>query len=216
MSFFDNLFGSAQEDTLRQADAEAKRSLNKGFKQQNQRYDEAYGLYQPYAEQGREANDFYYNALGLGTPEQQTTALNTLTSNPLFQGQLGQESNALARSLNARGASGGGQAQLAAQRVFQQNAGNWLNRYRDLGGQGLQVTGQQAGIRTAQGDNAYGHFGNQAGRAINTGNAMAQMQTNSANNLMNAFTGLASTAIGGFTPGAGGVSAFGNMFGARR
>ena len=185
MSFFDDFMGNSQRDDLQAADAEASLALSRGYKNQKKFYEQAYGLYDPYAERGNAADEFYSNALGLNGTEPQTAAVNTLTSNPLFQGELGQESNALARLLNARGASGGGQAHLAAQRVFQSNAGNWLNRYRDMGQQGLQVAGQQAGIRTAQGDNAMGYGSTKAGQAINMGNAMAGSRGIGINNIFN-------------------------------
>lgn len=185
MGFFDNFTGKSQAKDLKNANAEATAHLAAGYKQQDARYNEAAGLFQPYADQGRNANDFYYNALGLGTPEQQTTSLNTLTSNPLFQGELGQQSNALMRNLNARGASGGGQAQVAGQRVFQQTAGNWLDRYKDLGQQGYNATGNIAGIRTGQGDNAMGYRASLAGNAINMGNATAQQKSIGINNFSN-------------------------------
>lgn len=187
MGFFDAFTGKSQAKDLTQANAEATAQLRRGYKDQDRRYDEAAGLFQPYADQGRAGSDFYYNALGLGTPEQQTAALNTLTSNPLFQGQLGQESNALMRNLNARGAGAGGQAQLAGQRVFQQTAGNWLDRYRDLGQQGYGATGNIANIRMGQGDNAYGYRAALAGNAINYGNAMAGTRSIGVNNMFNAL-----------------------------
>lgn len=89
--------------------------------------------------------------------------------------------------LNARGQSGGGLANIAAQRVLQQNYGNWLDRYRDAGSQGLQATGAQAGIKTGQGDNAYGFAATKAGNAINYGNAMAQSRGIGINNLFSAL-----------------------------
>lgn len=197
MGFFSAFTGDAQKDQLQAAQDLANKELSKGYKQQKAYYDQAAGLFQPYADQGRAGSDFYYNALGLGGDEARTTALNTLTSNPLFQGQLGQESNAIMRALNARGAGGGGQAQLAGQRVFQQNAGNWLDRYRDLGDKGYSATGNIAGIRTGQGDNAYGYRATKAGNAINYGNAMAQAEGIGINNLFNTL-GLGIKAVSAF------------------
>ena len=98
---------------------------------------------------------------------------------------MGQESNALAKLLNARGASGGGLANIAAQRVFQQSAGNWLDRYRDAGQQGFQATNAQANIRAGQGDAAYGYGATKAGNAINYGNALAETRGIGVNNLLN-------------------------------
>lgn len=184
MSFLGSLTGSSQRKDLRVAQTNANAALDKGYADSMARYDQAAGLYDPYAQQGRQANDFYYNALGLNGAEAQTGAVDTLTSNPLFQGQLGQESNALAKLLNARGASGGGLANIAAQRVFQQSAGNWLDRYRDAGQQGFQATNAQANIRAGQGDAAYGYGATKAGNQINFGNALAETRNVGVNNLI--------------------------------
>jgi hypothetical protein len=78
----------------------------------------------------------------------------------------------------------GGTAAMAGQRVFQQTAGNWLDRYRDAGQQGFQATGQQAGIRSAQGDNAMGYGATRAGQAVNYGNALSQTRNAGLNNLL--------------------------------
>ena len=196
MGFFDAFTGKAQAGQIKKADKAATAALGQGFGQQQQYYDQAAGMYDPYVQQGGEANAFYGNALGLGGADAQGEALGTLTSNPLFQGQLGQDSNALARLLNARGSSGGGQAQLAGQRVFQQTAGNWLDRYRDMGSQGFQATNQQSGVRQAQGDNAYGYGATRAGQAINRGNALAEAKGIGINNLFN-LAGLGAKAYAG-------------------
>jgi len=194
MSFFGSLFGSDQRKDIKQANKQATGQLAEGYGQQQQRYDQAYDIYDPYAKQGQAANAFYGNALGLNGADAQNQSIQTLTSNPLFQGQLGQDSNALARMLNARGQSGGGLANMAAQRVFQQTAGNWLDRYRDQGEQGLQVAGDQSRLRAAQGDNAMGYGATRAGQAVNYGNAMAQSRNIGINNL----TGLLGAGIGGY------------------
>lgn len=161
--------------------------MQQGYDQSQGYYNQAADLFDPYAEAGTKANDFYTNALGLNGDEARAGAIGTLTSNPLFQGQLAQESNALMKNLNARGQSGGGLANIAGQRVFQQTAGNWLDRYRDAGSQGFQATGAQAGIRTGQGDNAYGFGASKAGQQINYGNALAESRGIGVNNLLNAF-----------------------------
>jgi len=185
MGFLDSFTGKAQRRDIVAAQGKASAALDKGYADSMGRYDQAADLYDPYAQQGTKANDFYYNALGLNGGEAQTGAIDTLTGNPLFQGQLGNDSNALAKLLNARGASGGGLANIAAQRVFQQTAGNWLDRYRDAGQQGFQATGAQANIRAGQGDAAYGYGATKAGNQINYGNALAETRGIGVNNLLN-------------------------------
>jgi hypothetical protein len=188
-----DFFGNKARKDIQNANNQANAALSEGYGQQQQRYDQAFDMYSPYAQQGQKANDFYTNALGLGGQEAQGQAIGTLTSNPLFSGQLAQDSNALSRQLNARGMGAGGTAAMAGQRVFQQTAANWLDRYRDAGQQGFQATGQQAGIRTAQGDNAYGYAGTRANQAVGYGNALSQTRNAGLNNLLN----VAGTVISG-------------------
>jgi hypothetical protein len=194
-----DFFGSKARSDVRKANKSANAALADGYGQQTQRYDQAFDMFSPYAQQGRAANDFYTNALGLGGQDAQNQAISTLTGNPLFQGQLGQESNALMRNLNARGMGGGGTAAMAGQRVFQQTAGNWLDRYRDAGQQGFQAASQQGNIRMGQGDNAMGYGATRANQAIGYGNAMAGTRNAGMNNLM----GLAGLGIKAYTAGMG-------------
>jgi hypothetical protein len=179
-----DFFGNKARKDIANANNQANAALSEGYGQQQQRYDQAFDMYSPYAQQGQAANSFYNNALGLGGQEAQGQAIGTLTSNPLFSGQLANDSNALSRQLNARGMGAGGTAAMAGQRVFQQTAGNWLDRYRDAGQQGFQATGQQAGIRSAQGDNAMGYGATRAGQAVNYGNALSQTRNAGLNNLL--------------------------------
>lgn len=194
MGWFGSFFGSDQRKDIRNANAKATAALDQGYQQSNQYYDDAYDLFSPYAEQGSKANDFYYNALGLNGDEARSQAQGVITSDPMFQGQMGQESNALLKQLNARGQSGGGLAQIAGQRVLQQNYFNHLDRYRDAGTQGFQATGAQAGLKTGQGDNAYGYGATKAGQAVNYGNAMASSRNIGINNL----TGLIAAGTGAY------------------
>lgn len=193
MGILGSFFGSDQRKDLARAKAQSDAALQQGYDSAYGDYTEAGNAFAPFAQSGQAANTFYNQALGLGTPGERDAAIGTLTSNPLFQGELGQQSNAVSRVLNAQGASGGGRAQLAAQRVFQQNAGNWLDRYRDQGAQGLQATNAMSNARMGRGDLAYGYGATKAGNAINYGNAMAQSRGIGINNLL----GLAGTAISG-------------------
>jgi hypothetical protein len=184
MGLIGSFFGRDQKKDLQRANAEATAALGQGYNQAYGDYTNAMQAFDPYVQSGQQANTFYNDALGLNGDAARTTAIDTLTSNPLFQGQLGQESNAMSRVLNAQGASGGGKAQLAAQRVFQQNAGSWLDRYANQGAQGLQATGAQAGMTAARGDLSYGYGSTKAGNAIQYGNAMAANRSTGINNLM--------------------------------
>lgn len=186
MGFFSNLTGGKSRSDLRAAQGQANQYLDQGYGQSQGYFDQAAGLYDPYVQSGTKAQDFYNNLLGLNGADARAQSQGVITSDPLFQGGLAQDSNAMLRNLNARGQSGGGLANIAAQRVLQQNYGNWMDRYAQAGGQGLQATNALAGVRTAQGDNAYGYGATKAANAIGMGNAMAQTRNVGINNLMGA------------------------------
>lgn len=194
MGFFGSFTGSDQRKDIRNANNKASAAIDKGYADSQGYYNQAASAYDPYVQAGGKANDTYNALLGLNGADARSSAQGMLTSDPLFQGGLAQDSNALLRNLNARGASGGGQAQLAAQRVLQQNYGQWLDRYRDAGQQGFQASNALSNVRAAQGDNAYGYGATKAGQAINYGNAMSSSRNIGINNLLN----VAGTAIGGY------------------
>lgn len=195
MSFFGSLFGSDQRRDIKNANNQASSQLQQGYNTQNQRYNQAYDLYNPYIQQGTKANTFYGDALGLNGADAQKVAYGNINANPMFQNMLNQDNNAAMRMLNARGNSGGA-ADLAAARVFQQNMGNWLDRYNDQGQRGLVATQQGSNVRQNQGDNAMGYGATRANQSINYGNALASSRNIGINNLMN----LAGTAAKFFNP----------------
>lgn len=195
MGFFDgfDFTGSKARSDMRRANKQATGALAEGYGQQSQRYDQAYGLYDPYAAEGRQGAEMYNALLGLRGGDAAQSSYDTLAGLPAFSGKFAQESNAVLRNMNARGQGAGGAAALAGERVLQQNIGNWLDRYRDAGRQGYEATGQQAGIRMNQGDNAMGYGATRANQAIGYGNAMAGTRNAGLNNLLN----IAGTAISG-------------------
>lgn len=97
---------------------------------------------------------------------------------------LGQESNRLLRQLNARGNTYGGKAALAGARVGLENYEGWLNRLSGQGQQGGQYAGQQAAIRSGQGDMRYNFGATKAGQETSFGNAMGQARSVGVNNLL--------------------------------
>lgn len=184
MGFFDSFGGSKQRADIYAANRQANQYLDQGYKQSQGYYDQAGQYIDPYVQSGGKANAMYTDLIGLNGPDAQSTAYDTLTSNPIFQGTLGQESNAVLRNLNARGQSGGGLAQIAGQRVFQQTAGDWLNRFRDAGQSGFQAAGTRAGIATGQGDNAYGYGATKAANRMSLGQSIADTRNAGVNNLI--------------------------------
>lgn len=191
MGFFDAFTGASQKKTLAAADRKATAALDQGYGQTQGYYNQAASAYDPYVQQGTKASGMYNDLLGLNGADARSAAQGVITSDPLFQGGLAADSNALLRQLNARGQSAGGLSAIAGQRVLQQNYGNWLDRYNQAGQQGLQATGAQSGVRMAQGDNAFNYGATKAGQAINYGNARAEAQGIGVNNLFNlAGTGI--------------------------
>ena len=191
MGFFSNLSGGQQRSDIRRSTAQANSMIDQGFNESQGYYDQAAGLYDPYTQQGGKAATMYADLLGINGGDARSEAQGVLTSDPLFQGGLAQDSNALLKQLNARGQSGGGLANIAAQRVLQQNYGSWLDRYNQAGQQGFQATNALAGVRATQGDNAYGAAATKAGLALGKGNALASTRNTGINNLMGAIgTGL--------------------------
>jgi hypothetical protein len=192
-----SFFGRDQKKDLANAKAQADADLAAGYNDARNDYTTAENYFRPYAEGGQRGQRFYDEALGLYGDEARGAATSSLASNPLFQGQLGQESNAISRVLNAQGNSGGGKAHLAAQRVFQGSAGNWLDRYANRGQQGMQASNAMAGYRAKRGDLAYGYGATRAGNAIQYGNAQAANRNTPWNNAM-ALGGLGVNALNAY------------------
>lgn len=186
MGFFSNLTGGDSRRDIRRSKARAEGLLTEGYEGATGRYDEAFDIFTPYAEQGQEANRLYGQAIGLGTDAEREAAQSRYFQDPAMQSILGDKSNALLRQLNARGNTYGGKAALAGARVGRENYEGWLNRLMGQGQQGGQYAGQQAGIRMGQGDMTYGFKSSLAGNEINAGNAIAGTRNTGINNLLGA------------------------------
>ena len=184
MGFFSNLTGGDSRRDIKKSKAKAEGHLTEGFEGANERYDEAFDLFTPYAESGQQANERYNQLLGLGTPEERDAAQQTYLDDKAFQGMLGLESNRLLKQLNARGQTYGGTAALAGARVGLEGYGSYLNRLQGQGSQGFQATGAQAGIRSGQGDARYNFGATLAGNEISAGNAIASTRSTGLNNLL--------------------------------
>ena len=185
MGFFGSLFGGDQRKDLKRAKKKSDAALQSGYDEAQPFYDEAVGMFEPYAQSGQQANERYNQLLGLGTPEERDAAQAIYQSDPAFQGMLGLESNRLLKQLNARGQTYGGTAALAGARVGLEGYGNYLNRLQGQGAQGLGATGAQSAIRAGQGDLRYGFGATQAGQETSFGNAMAESRNTGINNLLN-------------------------------
>lgn len=210
MSLWGSFWGSDQRDDLAAGKAAGDKALQQGFDQGYGDYSTAAEAYDPYVESGTKSQSFHDDLMGLNGPEAQSQAYATLGSNPLFSGEVASGSNALLRTLNAQGASGGGKAQLAGARVLQETGGNWLDRYAQGGAQGFQATGAKSNALMGRGDLSYGFGATKAGNEVNFSNALAASRSTGINNLMR----LGGVAVNALTPGKGGVSAAGNVLSA--
>jgi hypothetical protein len=184
LGIFDALFGDGGEKELRSAKKKSDAALTEGYDAATGRFDEAFELFTPYAEQGQVANQRYNQLLGLGTPEERDAAQQTYLDDPAFQGMLGLESNRLLKQLNARGQTYGGTSALAGARVGLEGYGNYLNRLQGQGQQGFGATTSQANTRMNQGNLDFGFGATKAGSEINFGNSVAQAQQSGVNNLL--------------------------------
>lgn len=188
MGFFGSFFGSDQRKDIASANKQANAAIDSGYNSQQGYYNQAAAGYNPYVQSGQQANAFYANALGLNGDAARTSAENTITSDPLWSGKFALDSNNVLKNLNARGLGASGAGALAGQRVLTENYGNALDRYANLGNQGLQATGAQSNVYQGQGQNAFNYGATKAGNAINYGNAMAQSRNIGPNNVLNALS----------------------------
>ena len=211
MGLFSDFTGSQSRSDINNAYGKANKALATGYAGQQAAYGQAANAYAPYAQTGQQANAFYGNALGLNGDAARASAENTITSDPLWSGAFAQDSNNVLKAQNARGLNGSGAAALAGQRVLYQNYGNALDRYANLGSQGLQAAGGQANVLQGQGNNAMDYGQTQAGNAINYGNAMSQTRNMGLNNVL----GLLGTGLQGYNAlyNGGGIKKSGNTLG---
>lgn len=193
MSFFGSLFGGDQEKILKKGRKAALGEIDTGYNEALPRIEEAFNLYQPFAESGRQANTAYTNLLGLNGADAQRSSQDIYFQDPAQQQILSQKTNNLLRQLNARGGTYGGRAALAGARAGLENYNSYLDRVGGLANTGGQFVGQQATLRAGQGDMAYGRGLTKAGVETNSANALAQNKSTSVNNLL----GLGSTLLKG-------------------
>lgn len=197
MGFFSDFTGSSARSDLKKANKQATADLTSGYNASQGYYDQAASSYDPYVSTGTQANQAYADLLGLNGTDARDTAQGVITSDPLWSGKLGEDTNAVLKNLNARGMGASGAAALAGQRVLAQDYGSVLDRYMNLGNQGLTATGQKAGVLTGQGDNAYGFGATKANQDLGYGNAVAQTRNTGINNVL-AVLGTGAKAIGAY------------------
>ena len=184
MGFFSDLMGDSARSDIKKANKNATAALDQGYNTSQGYYDQAAGSFDPYTTSGQQGQQMYGDLLGLNGNDARTSAQGVITSDPLWSGKLGEDTNAVLKNLNARGMGASGAAALAGQRTLLQNYNGVLDRYAGLGNQGLSATGQRAGVLTGQGDNAYGFGATKANQALQYGSAMSQTRNAGLNNIL--------------------------------
>jgi hypothetical protein len=203
ISFFDDFTGaSSQRDLRRGRDAQLN-ALMAGETEAggylDRSHTDARGLLDPFIASGRGYQSMYDDLMGLNGPEARARAQETISSDPMWQGQLGLAQNAAQRALNARGMGGSGTAALAGQRVLAENWGNVLGRYQQGGQQGMTAAGAGADLTSRYGSDRAGlTFGAAQQRAGVEGSFANSMAANRGT-LMNNILGVGSLAVSAAT-----------------
>lgn len=197
MGFFSDFTGASARSDIKTGDRKATAAHEQGYNTSQEYYNKAASSFDPYVSSGAAGQKMYGDLLGLNGTDARSSAQGIITSDPLWSGKLGEDTNAVLKNLNARGMGASGTAALAGQRVLLQNYNNVLDRYQGMGQTGLSATGQQAGVRTAQGDNAYGFGATKANQALQYGNAMAGTRNTGLNNVL-AVLGTGAKAYGAY------------------
>ncbi len=184
MGFFSDFTGASARSDIKKANNTATAALDQGYNTSQGYYDQAASSFDPYTSSGAAGQKMYGDLLGLNGTDARSSAQGIITSDPLWSGKLGEDTNAVLKNLNARGMGASGASALAGQRVLLQNYNSVLDRYQGLGQTGLSATGQRAGVLTGQGDNAYGFGATKANQALQYGNAMAGTRNTGLNNVL--------------------------------
>lgn len=214
MSFLGSFFGSTQRNDIRRAKTAADAALDTGAAAGRDAYGTATSRLDPYAATGAAGNAMYADAIGLNGQPAQQGVVDNFMHDP-FRDENGRlADDALVRSFTARGMGDSGASRLAVARGNLERGSTdwnkWLDRINGVGTQGQAAATGQAQLDAGLGNMEFGLGTTRAGNEINYGNAMAGSRNIGINNIM----GLASTAIGAFTPGWGGTSAAGGLWNA--
>lgn len=196
MGWWSDFTGKTAKRAAEEANARATSYLETGRNEalgaMNKGYGDAQNYLSPYAQQGAASNKLYSDALGVnGYGAQQAFGQHYAASDPFRKQNEDFATNAIMRRYNAMGSANSGAAQLAAARALAERGSQDYNAYLSrLGGfaqQGQGIGLAQSGLAANQGNalgNLYtGYAGQQAGNAINLGNAQAQASQIFGNNL---------------------------------
>ena len=209
MSFIGSFTGSDQKGEIDRGYKNATTSAQGGLDTANADYNQAYGLYDPYAQTGGNAMKMYANATGVNGQGAYQDAVNGFSGDPFRNSNEMLANKSLANSFGGK-INNGAFALAAARGSLERGStdwNNWLDRLNGQAGMGFNATGAQAGIRTGQGGLNYMAGQSQADRDTSYANARAAAD----GTLWNNITGLVGAGIRGATPGYGGQTPFGNM-----
>ena len=148
--------GQTYQKYLQEALGQLQGSESQGRGDISKYYGEASQFGAPYREAGQQGLESYLGTLGIGSPEQQQTAVSRFRSSPGYQFALQQGLQATRRADAARGLTGSGAEQRELQRVGQglasQEFGKYQQRLSSLAGIGEQeaARGSQAALGTGR------------------------------------------------------------------
>jgi hypothetical protein len=223
MGFFDAFTGKTQRQAVEQGHAASSAALKTGYDtgrgDVTGATDRAVNYLSPYAQSGQGAMRLYGNALGANGAQAQGDFYSGFQHDPGWMAQQQAGINALDRSAAVRGGLYSGAQQKALFNYGQQGQrtayNDRLTQLAQLAGMGQGAAGQQAGYTANSGNMlanlAQGYGQNTATNEINYANARAQAANIGPQNIMNALGTLGGMAISAFAPGAGGMTAAGNM-----
>lgn len=211
MGFFGNLMGGSSRKTMVAQNNAASAQMDQGIAQADPFYQQAIGRLDPFSMQGIEGFQRYADLLGLNGDAARASGQAVYNSDPMFSGLEQQNQQRLSRYFNAGGSPVSGASMAAANQASLNNYGSYLDRLSGLGSAGMGAAQQQGALDTARGDMRFGVAQQKAGNSISLGNALAQSRAQGMNNMMGLVGSIGGAMLGGFAPGAGGTSAFGNI-----
>jgi hypothetical protein len=179
---------------------DAQGSLDAGRQAGSKFYEQSAGVYDPFLQQGQQAQGAYMNALGLNGADAARGAYEGYASNPGLMAAAERGIKGLERRYNAGGGlnSGAAYAGLADAGIGYYD--QYLNRLANQGQQGLTAAGGKANALQGRGQFEYGYGRDSAENRIGLGNAKAAASNTLSQNLI----GLGGAALGG-------LSAAGNL-----
>ncbi len=211
MGFFGNLMGGSGRKMMVAQNNKASGFLDAGVAQADPFYQQASSRLDPFVSQGQAGQQRYADLLGLNGDGARSAGQSTYNSDPMFAQLEANNQERLSRYFNAQGSPVSGASMAASNQASLNNYGSYLDRLAGLGQQGAQGAAQQGQYDVGRGDMRFGVAQQKAGNQISLGNALAQSKAQGANNLMGLIGGIGGMALGGFAPGMGGTSAFGNI-----